>query len=534
MKQLTPLDSNFFFFEGPNQPMMIGSLWICDPSTVPHGKLQYEEILKYIEDRLCTTSIFRWRLQEAPLQLDEPYWLEDKDFDLEYHVHHVGLPQPGNWRQLCDFVSRSISRTVDLTRAPWEIWIIEGVNDVPGVPPDSFAVLIRFHHAYVDGKSSLALTVAMMEESPVHKPEAEQTVQYCEKPPTQTEMWMRTLPRLAHRSIAFYRAGFDVAVKTSELFARIQRDDILKQPQAPKTIFNTAVTRHRSYNSHNWKLSDLKRIRTLVKGISLNDVMIAVVAGGMRRYLLRREALPKEKSLVSLCPVALRKEDTQYDGGNLISAMTIPIGTNIADPVERLAYVGKITAGHIPVAKEVLYHLNNAIGDLYPAYMRAMFAWFQYKTKLSSRVPLINTVITNVPGVPGLVPKYFAGAKILSVHPLLPIADGAAISHVISGIYDDVTMGVVADRQVVPDMQAYIDCLQDSTREYLESLQITETEPKVTVVPSKTAAKEKPARRKSPAKPAIAPTQRKRPAKPTIAPAPSARVRVPAAAGRPS
>ena len=169
MKQLTPMDSHFFYFEAPNQPMMIGSLWLCDQSTAPGGLVRHKDILQYVSDRLNTTSYFRRRLEKAPFQLDDPYWLDDENFDLEYHVRHVGLPQPGDWRQLCIFTARTMSRSVDMERAPWEIYIIEGVNNVEGVPPNSFAVLIRFHHAYVDGKASLELTTAMMEETADHE-----------------------------------------------------------------------------------------------------------------------------------------------------------------------------------------------------------------------------------------------------------------------------------------------------------------------------------------------------------------------------
>jgi diacylglycerol O-acyltransferase / wax synthase len=494
MKQLTPLDSNFFYFEAPNQPMMLGSLWVCDQSTAPGGIVRHKQILQYIDDRLRSSSIFRRRLQEPPMLLDEPYWLEDKNFDIEYHVHHVGLPQPGDWRQLCIFTARTMARSVDMSRAPWEIYLIEGLNNVEGVSPGSFAVLIRFHHAYVDGQSSLALSVAMMEETPQHESKGRNQVQFYENPPTKTEMWLRTLPRLISRSQRMLRAGFDVAVKSAELFARQQRDDALKPVRAPKTIFNSCITAHRTYGAYNWTLPELKRICALVSGASLDDGMIAIIAGGMRRYLLRHDALPSKESLISMCPVALRQEDTHYEGGNLISAMHIRMGTDIEDPVTRLEAVQRRTAAQIPLAKEVLYHLTNSAGDLYPAYMRAFFAWLHNKTQFAARHPIINTVITNVPGVPGLAPKYFAGAKILSVHPFLPISDGIAINHAITGIYDQVSLGVVADRAIVPDIDFYIECIAKSTREYLERLEAVENEQRVTVISAQKTRKPKPIR----------------------------------------
>jgi len=468
MKQLTPLDANFFYLETPHQPMIIGSLWLCDQSSAPNGIVRHKEILQYIGDRLSTTSIFRRRLVHAPLRLDDPYWLEDENFDLEYHVRHVGLPQPGDWRQLCIFTARTMSRSIDMERAPWEIYIIEGLNNVPGVPPNSFAVLLRFHHAYVDGRSSFELSVALMEDTPDHDYGRRDNVQYVERAPTLAEMWLRTTPRLIGQSVRGIRAGFDFAAKSWELFNRLQGDAKPEQTVVPKTIFNTTVTPHRSYGGHVWTLADLKRVRRLCSGATVNDVIVAIIAGGMRRYLQQHNALPDEGSLIAMCPVAMRPDDATYEGGNVISAMYIPIGTDIADPIERLQAVRRRTATGIPLAKEVLCDLGNAAGELIPAYLRAAGAWLQSKTRLLSKIPLINTVITNVPGIPGTARKYFAGATICSVYPLVPISDGTAISHGITGIYENLNLGVLADRKVVPDMDFYIACMEASTQEYLE------------------------------------------------------------------
>jgi len=469
MKQLTPMDSHFFYFEGPNQPMMIGSLWLCDQSTAPDGIVRHKEILQYISDRLNTTSYFRRRLEHAPFQLDDPYWLEDENFDLEYHVRHVGLPQPGDWRQLCIFTARTMSRSVDMERAPWEVYIIEGVNNVEGVPPNSFAVLIRFHHAYVDGKSSLELSTALMEETAAHEYGRRDRIEVAERAPTRLEMWARTAPRMMGQTFRSVKAGLTFSRKSLELVNRLRKEGLPDQRRVPKTIFNTAVSPHRSYGAYTWFIPELKRMRQLHKGASLNDVLLAIIAGGMRRYLSKHNQLPDRESLVSMCPVSIRPEDSKIEGGNLISAMYIAIGTNLADPVERLRVIQARTAKGIPIAKEVLCDLSNAAGDMMPPAMRALGAWVQNKTHVSSAIPVINTVITNVPGIPGDTTRYFAGAAIRDVFPLVPVCDGMAISHGMTGIYDRLNLGVVADRGVVPDMDFYIECMKASTQEYLDT-----------------------------------------------------------------
>lgn len=476
MKQLTPMDSHFFYFEAPNQPMMIGSLWLCDQSTAPGGLVRHKDILQYINDRLNTTSYFRRRLEQAPFQLDDPYWLQDENFDVEYHVRHVGLPQPGDWRQLCIFTARTMSRSIDMERAPWEIYIIEGVNNVEGVPPGSFAVLIRFHHAYVDGKAGLELTTALWEDTPEHEYGRRDQVEIAERPPSRLEMWARTTPRMIGQSFRSLRAGVEITRKSVELARRLRGDARPEQRRVPKTIFNTAISPHRSYAGYELTIAELKRMRQLCAGSSLNDVIISVIAGGLRRYLQTHNALPENESLVSMCPVSIRPEDAKKDGGNLISAMFIGIGTNIGDPVERLKAVQRRTQAGIPLAKEVLCDLNNAYGDVMPAYMRNLGAAVSNRLRLAGKYPVINTVITNVPGIPGMQPKYFAGALVRAVSPIVPVADGVAISHGITGIYDRISIGILADRKVVPDMDFYISCLAESTREYLAATEAVEAQ----------------------------------------------------------
>ncbi|MFN3582156.1 MAG: WS/DGAT domain-containing protein, partial [Pseudomonas sp.] len=283
--------------------------------------------------------------------------------------------------------------------------------------------------------------------------------------------------------------------------------------------FNTAITPHRSYGVHTWNISDLKRMRALSPGASMNDVIISIIAGGLRRYLGFHKQLPVE-SLVSMCPVSIRPDEARKDCGNLISAMYIGIGTDIEDPVERLIAVHRRTERGIPLAKEVLCDLTNSAGDMVPAYMRALGAWAQNKSRIAGRFPLINTVTTNVPGIPGMAPKYFAGAKVNQVFPLVPISDGVAISHGMTGIYDKLNVGVLADRKVMPDMDRYVGFLEESTQEFLTRVEAYEqamrqaaeresakalpaTEVKKAEAPVKSAAKstpKKPARSSTTAK----------------------------------
>jgi len=465
MKQLSPTDAMFYNMDSTHNPATIAVMWICDQSQAPNGVVRHKEILDYLNDRISGNSMFRRRLQKAPLSLDFPYWLEDDNFDLEYHVKHVGLPQPGDWRQLCIFTSRIMARAIDNDRAPWEIYIIEGLNNVENVPKGSFAVLIRLHHAYVDGQSGIELLTGLMTDTQIPTPNPHQ-VEYVERTPTSTEMWARTASRLLGQTVKSIKAGFKGARKGFELYSRLRGESRPDQGRSPKTMFNAKVSPHRVYNSITWQIPELQKIRKLHEGCSLNDVIIAIVGGGMRRYLEIHNDLPADESLTAICPVSVRAKTASADGGNMVSGMVIGIGSNIEDAVARLELVRQRTARGIPLAREVVHDLSDAMNDLMPAYMHNMQAWALGKLELSTKFTAVNTIITNVPGPAG-GQKFFAGASILNVHPVVPIANGIAITHGITGIGSQLTMGVLSDRAIIGDMDVYIKCMQDSTDEYL-------------------------------------------------------------------
>ncbi|MNO35005.1 putative diacylglycerol O-acyltransferase [compost metagenome] len=496
MKQLTPLDAQFFYADAPHQPMVIGSLWICDQRSAPDGLVRHKDIIRYINSRLSGTSLFRRRLQHAPYWLDDPYWVEDKNFDLEYHIRHVGLPQPGNWRQLCIFTARAMSRTLDMERAPWELTVIEGLNNVEGVPPGSFALLLRFHHSYIDGKAGIEINNLLMSDQPEFDEDTYRKP-FNERLPTRAQMWARTVPRLATQPLRSLRAGFGVTKASLQLVARMRGEDRPTQKRIPTTLFNTQVSPHRTFGGLSWKISDLKHIRRCAEGATLNDVILAIIGGGLRRYLLRREALPTEQSLVALCPVAIPPAHDQRQTGNLISGMLIGLGTDIEDPVTRLQAILERTQSGTGLARDVVHDLINSMGELVPAPIRMLSNWMTSRLRYVGKYHLCNTLITNVPGpTGGMERKYFAGAEVLAIYPIAPVADGIALCHGITSLYGQFILGVVSDRDVMPDMHVYIECIQQSTEEYLALGRQTAEPPATEARPStprkRTAASEAP------------------------------------------
>ena len=295
-------------------------LLIYDPSTAPGGKVTFKGILEELDARLHLADVFRRRLTDLPGGLHRPYWVDDPNFDLEYHVRHIGLPQPGDWRQLCIQIARLHARQIDLRRPPWEITVIEGLNSVPGVPKGSFAMALKLHHCAVDGMASVQMIAALHDlaaDSP--RPAGPDSPWRPAPLPSTADLLSRTAINAALYPL---RAGAVLASSAPKVVrglaglpgklvggvaSRVAGGSVPSFP--PKTRFNQTVSPHRVFEARFHDLADFKRIKASVPGATVNDVALAYVGGALREYLDGHDELPDE-SLVAACPISLR------DAGN--------------------------------------------------------------------------------------------------------------------------------------------------------------------------------------------------------------------------
>ncbi len=480
IKQLSPSDATFYSMETPNNPYSMAIMWICDPGTAPNGNLDFEQITEFLKNRVMTIPEFQRQLLRAPMDVDFPYWIQTQDIDFDYHIRHLSLPNPGNWKKLKTLIGELNVRDMDHDRPPWEIYVIDGLNAIQGVSEDSFALVCRFHHAFVDGKAFIELTNGLMSDSPEIKLNKIKKIKKQAAPPNEFEMWAKTLPNLWNQSVQSLKASYTSAQKIWELLERLADQSRPKQVRAPRTRLTTIISKKRRWDSMTFDITDLQSIRSLAEGASLNDVLISVIAGGLRRYLEKHDDLPKSKSLISICPVSVRNDKEKDSGGNLVVPMFIGIGTHIADPAKRLACVQSRTAKGIPLAREVIKDLNKSLEQLRPAYMQNMQNIGKEKAK-PKPLTQFNTVITNVPGIMGGT-KYFCGAEIKSIHPVIHLVEGVGVTHVITGLGKSLSIGISADGSVMGDMGFYTRCLKASLNEHLKSVkanhQASEAKPK--------------------------------------------------------
>lgn len=465
MRQLQGMDASFVALETRNSPMHIGMLLIYNPTTAPGGFVRFKDILRFFESRMQLSRTMRQRLVRVPLDLDYPYWVEDAEFDLEYHVRHVALPKPGDWRQLCIQAARIFARPLDLNRPPWEFTVIEGLDNVPGVAPGSYAMVTKVHHAAIDGMSGIDLMEALHTLAPDAPPPAKPDSWQAEEVPHITTLlaksWMNGILHPARQ--------LDVAAKAVPGLARALKGLAARDFKlhgeliAPRTRFNAPLSPGRVVEGRAVALTDIKAIRELAPGSKVNDVFLAIIGGALRQYLAHHGELP-DRTLTAMAPISVRGSDEQGDMGNQVAAMIAPLGTHLADPGERLAYVHSQTVNSKAMTDALGARNMTEMSKVSPALFMALGAQLYTRLGLASRVaPPFSTVVTNVPGPP--VPIYSAGARLESMMGLLCLTDGMGLGHVVQSYVGQATIAFTADRKLMPDPEFYADCIEQSFTE---------------------------------------------------------------------
>src|SRR6202022_1717712 len=474
VEQLSWTDDMMLRAERPETPMQIQMLLIYDQTTTPDGRVTFKRILEEIDARLHLAPTFRRRLTELPGGLHMPYWVDDPDFDLEYHVRHIALPQPGDWRQLCIQIARIHARQIDLRRPPWEITVIEGLNSIPGVPKGAFAISLKLHHCAVDGMESVELMLAMHDlafDSP--RPDPPQSPWRPHPLPSTANLLTRTAINAALYPLRASKAIAPTTLKAVRQLAglpgKLAGGVASTLPGgagpafAPTTRFNEPVSSHRVFAARFHDLADIKRIKASVSGSTINDVALAYVGGALREYLNRHGELP-DQTLVAACPISLRDTGDKGSGGNMLFGRLQQLDTTAADPLDRLAIIAEATAAFRATSdKSENTQLLDLVGTVPTALLGA--------TVKAARVlpfsgpTIANTTVTNVRGPNE--PMYFHGARLLRVTGLGPLIGGLNLFHVVASYNGTFSIGVTADRNALPDPATYAECMETAFQELL-------------------------------------------------------------------
>lgn len=469
MRQLSEHDAAYIYSDSAHANSNLTLLHIYDQSTAPGGVVRFKQILAHVESRLDKLPNFREKIQRVPLDLDYPYWIEDENFNLEYHVRHIALPKPGDWRQFCIQSSRIHARPLDLQRPLWEMYVIEGLDSFLDLPDGSFAVLLKIHHAAIDVTHGNEITSLLHDLSPVASAPAPAAPWFPETAPGNLQLlWLAglnlaTLPLRLAQPLGNSWTALKATVKT---FA----GEFLGKPHAfPTTRFNTEVSPHRVFETRRFALEDFKAIRALVPGASVNDVVLAVCAGGLRDYLYKQDELPLQ-SLVAAAPVAVHSDlegDVESDPTGNYSWVRVGLGTDIADPVQRLAAIQQASSSSEVMAQALSARELTLLAQQAPslAIVATSKMLRSASALLGDWAPLANCAITNVPG--SREPLYLLGARLTYLSAIMPISDGMGLVFSVTGYNDTIVVSFTSCYEQLPDPEVLAQCLRDSFQEYL-------------------------------------------------------------------
>jgi WS/DGAT/MGAT family acyltransferase len=464
MQRLTGLDAGFLYMETPSSAMHVAGLAIFDPSTAPGG-WTVEKYKELVRSRLHLAPPFRRRLVEVPFQLHHPLWIEDPDFDLDWHIRHIAVPAPGGPNELAELASHLVSLQLERTRPLWEIWLIEGLEN------GNIATLTKIHHSAIDGASGAELTVSLFDLTPeIAEVEPPEKPWVPDRIPTDGEMVSYAAASLARQPLAAMKAVRRTASAAVTLRRANRQPGITPPPapfSAPRTSLNRPLTPHRSYAMTTVSLADVKAVKNAF-GTTVNDVILALCGGALRRYFDDHDE-QLDGPLVAMVPVSVRSDDEKASMGNRVTPSLTSLATDVDDPVERLRSIHE--------AMKRTKEQTNAIGaDTLTNW--AEFAApmvFSRATRLYSNMkmaerhrPLFNVTISNVPGPP--FPLYVAGAQMIANYPVGPIFDGGGLNMTVMSYQDHLDFGLLACPDVVDDVWTIAAAVTDALDDLMKAV----------------------------------------------------------------
>jgi WS/DGAT/MGAT family acyltransferase len=455
--RLTALDHSFLFLERPHTPMHVGSVAIHEIGALRgrEGGVDIDLLRRGIAGVLHRIPRYRQRLAWVPLE-GTPVWVDDEGFNLDYHVRHTSLPRPGGADQLRQLAARVMAQRLDRARPLWEMWVVEGLEG------DRFALLSKVHHCMIDGVSGVDLMNVLMSPSP--DAEIFEPSPFVPRPAPSPFELLRDeilrrarLPFEAVRDVRKLIREAEDARREIQVRARALRETLggVLQRASP-TPLNERVSPHRRFDWLVLAVDELKAVRRALGG-SLNDVVLATVAGAVRRFLTQRRFPVEGLDFRVMAPVSVRAENERGRLGNRVSAWIVPLPLAEPDPAVRLRTIAARTAELKEARQAVAAEVLTQAADWTPATLLALGA-----RNITRQLPF-HLVVTNVPGPQ--VPLFLFGSRMLESYPVVPLLDGLGLGIALFSYDGKLCWGVNADWDLVPDLERFVTCIEESFEE---------------------------------------------------------------------
>lgn len=460
VRPLSGLDASFLYLETSSQVLHVCGLLTLDGSTIPGG-YHFPEFKRRLAERIAAIPEFRRKLHNSPLNLLHPVWVEDEAFDIDHHLHRVAVPAPGDRETLAELCAHFAGQPLNRGRPLWELYVIEGL------PGDGVAVMFKMHHATVDGVGGANLIAYLAGTEPGELPplpEPEPNL----APPSHLELLKTSVGELARRPVELAKLLPGLASMAPRWIGRALRRQGMPVPfTAPRTSFNSTISSVRAIAYSTVELDDVKTVKNAF-GVKVNDVVLALCAGALRRYLNARGELPKDP-LVATVPVStLDRTSQEGDSNNKVSAFFATLHTHLPEVAARVYAVAESNRQakehHHEIDADMLQDWAQfAAPGLFGLAVRAYAA-----LRLADKHPVVhNLVVSNVPGPP--MPLYFVGARVTAFYPLGPVFHGAGLNVTVLSYAGKVDIGLLAARELVPDLWLLADAMRDEMKELLDA-----------------------------------------------------------------
>ena len=462
MRRIPGKDAVFLWAETPTTHMTIAFAGVFDPSQVPGGDDPgevYRRFKELMEERIHLVPSFRQRVVSAPMQLDNPYFVDDPHFDIEYHLRRIALPAPGDRRLLQEFVGRLVSRPMDMSKPLWEIYIVEGLED------GRWAYVGKAHHVLVDGVGGSEMLVQLLDLTAEPR-EVEAPAEPFDPDPLPDDLTLIRnavvgTARKPMRVVNTARRTAEVAFDLARWGLGRGDEDPGLSVLGPRTFLNGPIGPHRQVSLGQMPLDDVKQAKTDL-GCTVNDVVLAITGRALRRFVMANGERP-ERGMVAAVPISIRPEgDDSAD--NQVSGMTVPLHDDVEDVEQQLRLISRATKPAKEQLGAVAATLLQEWSDYAPPVVAAQAMRFYSRMGLARRhPPIANVTLSNVPGTP--FPLYLAGSQMESMFPIGPVIHNQRLNITVFSYLDQMFIGAVSDRDNVPDTDQLVQFMQEAAVE---------------------------------------------------------------------
>ncbi len=478
MNQINGMDDIFLHFERSGLPMHVGSVALYHPPASWKGRADFAQIRESIRRGVARAPILRRRLVSTPLHLDRPHWSVTQDFLLDDHVRRISLPASGGWDDLRTAASRIFEEPLDLARPLFEVTVIDGLDGIAGLPTGAFALVTKVHHAALDGVSAVEVMRTFCDAS-AEVPVAEADGERLESEPSAASMLGRAWLNQFGRGAAVARLGGTMLRMLARSRGGSSRPES-QQPEAkpvPHTRFNGKPSSSRVFGGCHLRLAEVQAIRDAVPGSTVNDVILTVVGGALRRCLEQLNELPAHP-VVAMAPISIRSKTgetgAKETGGNRISMMVAGLGTDVADPLARLEVVHQIARSSKKSSSAAGSNTLLDVANVIPSTLGELAARAYRDLGLSSRLPeFFSCVVTNGPGP--REPLFLAGARMVACYGFGPIFDGVGLIHPVLSYDGGITISFTSCPEMLPEPAHYEVCIHEAYEELAQAAGVQRT-----------------------------------------------------------